>query len=194
MCQRTLLKTHHFILAKLLKFQETFPEKFLVSGFGAEAPTDNEHKKTRVTPRFLYCRKMLELRSKPCFKRLFEKSPLKIPKNFYTETYHFILVKLLKFQETFPEKFLVSGFGAEAPTDNAHKKHGNAVLFYFFHNMLELRSKPPSLTFLIRKVSQRIFHRTHHFILAKFLSFQRTFFKKPFGQGLGQTPQLIIHT
>ena len=27
----------------------------------------------------------------------------------------------------------MSRFGAEAPTDNAHKKHGNAVLF-IFHN------------------------------------------------------------
>jgi len=35
----------------------------------------------------------------------------------------------LKFQETFYKKFLASGFGAEAPTFNAHKKHGIAVLF-----------------------------------------------------------------
>jgi len=67
----------------------------------------------------------------PCFKRLFEKSPLKIPKNFYTETYHFILVKLLKFQETFLEKFLVSGLGAEAPTFNAHKKARRCRAFLF---------------------------------------------------------------
>ena len=53
-----------------------------------------------------------------------------VPKNF-AQKQHFILVKLLKFQETFLEKFLVSGFGAEAPTDNAHKKHGIAVLFLF---------------------------------------------------------------
>ena len=53
-----------------------------------------------------------------------------IPKDF-AQKQHFILVKLLKFQETFLEKFLVSGFGAEAPTDNAHKKHGIAVLFLF---------------------------------------------------------------
>ena len=42
---------------------------------------------------------------------------------------YFILAKLLRFQRTFPEKSFVSGFGADAPTDNAHKKHGNAVLF-----------------------------------------------------------------
>ena len=32
--KRTSPRLHHFILAKLLKFQETFLEKFLVSGFG----------------------------------------------------------------------------------------------------------------------------------------------------------------
>jgi len=31
---------------------------------------------------FIFRHYMLELRSKPCFKRLFEKSPLKIRKNF----------------------------------------------------------------------------------------------------------------
>ena len=45
-------------------------------------------------------------------------------------THHFILAKLLRFQGTFLEKFLVSGFGADAPTDNAHKKRGNAAVFY----------------------------------------------------------------
>jgi len=68
-------RTHHFVLTKLLKFQETFLEKFLVSGFGAEAPTDNARKKARRCRAFLYCRKKLELRSKLCFKRLFEKAP-----------------------------------------------------------------------------------------------------------------------
>ena len=55
-----------------------------------------------------------------------------MPKNF-AQKHHSILVKLLKFQETFLEKFLASGFGAEAPTFNAQtKKHGIAVLFYIF--------------------------------------------------------------
>ena len=44
-CQRTSHQPHYFIWAKLLKFQETFLEKFLVSGFGAEVPTFNAHKK-----------------------------------------------------------------------------------------------------------------------------------------------------
>ena len=47
-------------------------------------------------------------RSKPCFKGLFSKSPLKIRKNF-PQIHHFILAKLLKFQRTFP-------------TDSKHKE------------------------------------------------------------------------
>ena len=80
-----------------------------------------------------------------------------MPKNF-AQKHHFILAKFLKFQETFYKKFLVSGFGAEAPTYLSYKK-----------------GKPKN------------FHRTHHFISAKFLRFQRTFHEKPFGQGLGRT-------
>ena len=41
--KRTSLKTHHFILVKLLSFQRTFHEKSFVSGFGAETPTYNTH-------------------------------------------------------------------------------------------------------------------------------------------------------
>ena len=51
-------------------------------------------------------------------------------KKLRTENTNLFLRKLLKFQETFPEKFLVSGFGADAPTFNAPKKHGITVLFY----------------------------------------------------------------
>ena len=61
----------------------------------------------------------------------------------FAQIYHLFRRKLLKFQETFPEKFLVSGFGAEAPTFNTHKKHGIAVLFYFFVIICwNCRSKP----------------------------------------------------
>ncbi len=49
----------------------------------------------------------------------------------FAPTTPIFLTKLLRFQRTFLEKSFVSGFGAEAPTFNAHKKHGIAVLFYF---------------------------------------------------------------
>ena len=54
------------------------------------------------------------------------------------------------------------------------------------------RRKVCHRTFLIRKVGKRISHRIYHFILVKFLRFQGTFYKKSFGQGLGQKPQLIM--
>ena len=61
----------------------------------------------------------------------------KVSQRISRRLHHFILAKLLRFQRTFYKKSFVSGFGAEAPTDNAHKKHGNAVLF-IFHNVSEL--------------------------------------------------------
>ena len=85
---KNLAQKHRFVLAKLLKFQETFLEKFLVSGFGAEAPTFNAHKKHGIAVLFIFSSLYVgtaipNLR----FKRLFEKSPLKIRKNFLNGLY-----------------------------------------------------------------------------------------------------------
>ena len=149
---------------KLLKFQETFPEKFLVSGFGAEATIDNERKKTRrrrVFYFFVMCWNCVpNLLFLPFFRR-------KVSQRTSHRIHHFTLAKLLKFQETFLEKFLVSGFGAEATTDNEHKKTRRRRVFYFFRNVLELRSKPLFLTFLLEKGKPKNFPRLHHFILIK---------------------------
>ena len=80
---RTSHRLHHFILAKFLKFQETFFKKFLVSRFGADSPNIQcTQKKHGIAVLFIIYHKQLELRSKPCFKGLFVKSPLKIRKNF----------------------------------------------------------------------------------------------------------------
>ena len=96
-CAKELLhRIYHFILAKAFEdSQETFPEKFLVSGFGAEATTFNAHTKSTAIPCFFIYQNMSELRSKPCFKGLFVKSPLKIRKNFPTFS-HFIHAKISK--------------------------------------------------------------------------------------------------
>ena len=52
--------------------------------------------------------------------------------------------------------------------------------------MLELRSKPPSLTFLIRKVSKRISHRMHPFYFSEaFEDSQETFLEKFLASGGG---------
>ena len=81
---RTFHRPYHFIWTKLLKFQETFLEKFLASGFGADSPNIQYAQKSTALPCFFICQNVLELRSKPCFKGLFVKSPLKIRKNFLT--------------------------------------------------------------------------------------------------------------
>ena len=69
------------------------------------------------------------------------------------QPHYFIWAKLLKFQETFLEKFLVSGFGADAPTDNAHKKHGVAVLFIFLTKNLPQNTFAGDLLFIQPNVS-----------------------------------------
>ena len=90
-----------------------------------------------------------------------------MPKNFAPNTPNLLWRKLLRFQRTFHEKSFVSGFGAEAPTDNAHKKARQRRAFLSCQNTLELRSKPPLFTFLERKVNQRTFLPTIPFIFAK---------------------------
>ena len=103
-----------------------------MSGFGADAPTFNTHEKTRFAPRFLIiviiCWNCVR---EPCFKELFVKSSLKIRKNF-APNYLFVLSKAFEVPRNFFQKVPWSGFGADAPTFNAHaKKHGVAVLFCF---------------------------------------------------------------
>ena len=88
---RTFAQIYHLFWRKLLKFQETFLEKFLVSGFGAEAPTFNAHKKHGNAVLFYFFVICWNCRSKPCFKGLFVKSPLKIRKNFLNGLYNFSL-------------------------------------------------------------------------------------------------------
>ena len=124
---RTSRKIRHFIFAKLLKFQETFLEKFLVSGFGAEAPTDNTHKK-RGLHRVFYIVIMCWNCVPNLLLLLFFRR--KVSKRTSHRIHHFILAKAFEFPKDFSRKVLWSGFGAEAPTDNAYKKHGVAVLFY----------------------------------------------------------------
>ena len=117
-----------------------------MSGFGADAPTFNTHEKNAVrTAFFNYRHNMLELRSKPRFKELFVKSPLKIRKNF-APNYLFVLSKAFWFPKDFSRKALWSGFGADAPTFNAHaKKHGVAVLFCFPLPYSEIRAMEKSI-------------------------------------------------
>ena len=126
---QTSHKTRHFILTKAFEFPKDFSRKVLWSGFGADAPTDNEHKKRGHTAFFILSLCVETAVSGPCFKGLLKKS-LENLQNFRTEYTTLFWQKLLGFQRTFREKSFALSPAAEAPTDNAHKKHGVAVLFY----------------------------------------------------------------
>ena len=51
-----------------------------------------------------------------------------MPKNFAPTT-PLCFCKVFEIPKDFLQKVLWSGFGADAPTDNTRKKHGNVVLF-----------------------------------------------------------------
>ena len=97
-------RTHHFIEAKLLRFQRTFHElTFLIRKVSKRISHRTHH--------FIEA-KLLR------FQRTFHELTFlirKVSKRISHRTHHFIEAKLLKFQETFPEKFLWSGFGADSP-------------------------------------------------------------------------------
>ena len=128
-------QTHLFIFAKAFEVPRDFSRKVPWSGFGAEAPTYNAHTKSTAMPCFFNCRNMLELRSKPCFKGLFQKH-LKNPKNFCPEYTASFLRKLLRFQGAFHEKSLGQGLGRIAPTDYAHTKNTAYAVFFAFYKIL----------------------------------------------------------
>ena len=131
MSGRTLHRKYHFILSKFLKIsKKLFSKSFFDRGLG-QTPRLIMHTKKRGGIRVFYffviCWNCVR---GPCFKRLFEKSPLKIRKNFCTENTTLFWRKLLGFQSTFHEKYFVSGFGADAPTDNAYEKNAEESAFF----------------------------------------------------------------
>ena len=71
-----------------------------------------------------------------------------------------------------------------------HTKSTAPPCFYLVIICWNWRSKPPSLTFLIRKVSKRISHRTTPLYFCEAFEVTRDFFfKKSLGRCLGLTPQ-----
>ena len=121
---------------KLLRFQRTFHEKSFVSGFGAKAPTDNAHKKSTATPCFLIIVICWNCRSKPCFKGLFVKSPLKIRKNFPPNT-PICFGEAFEIPKDFSRKVLCVGVPRRKPqlimpTKNAEK---SAFFLYLRKNI-----------------------------------------------------------
>ena len=101
-------------------------------------------------------------RSKPCFKGLFVKSPLKIRKNF-PQTHQFILAKAFEIPKDFSRKVLWSGFGADIPTYNAHKKARHCRAFYYPNILLSSFYKRSKLFCFERSAADKttvdIFHR-----------------------------------
>ena len=119
--KRISRRLRHFILAKFLRFQGTFFKKSLGQGLGLTAPTDNTHKKARCHRAFNY-RNVLELRSTPCFKRLFVKSPLKIRKNLAPITPPYFY-KVFEVPRDFFQKVPWSGSHGNAQAGN----HGTII-------------------------------------------------------------------
>ena len=64
-----------------------------------------------------------------------------MPKNFPPNT-SIYFGEAFEVPRNFSRKVSCVGVWGDAPTDNARKKHGIAVLFTLEHYMLELRSKP----------------------------------------------------
>ena len=75
---------------------------------------------------------MLELPFQTLLQGAFFKKPLENPQKLPSNTPLYFGKAFEDSQETFPEKFLVSEFEAEASTDNAHQKSTvKTVLFIF---------------------------------------------------------------
>ena len=135
MCQRTSLKPT--FLSEKSRQKNFAPTTPLYFGEAFEFPKDFSRKVLCVwvwggSPNLLFFRR-------------------KVGKRTSHRLYHFILAKLLRFQRTFHEKSFVSGFGAEAPTYNAHKKHGIAVLFYFLSTVGTCRDGTSALRGFLKK-------------------------------------------
>ena len=82
------------------------------------------------------------------------------------------------------------------PQLTTNTKNAVTPRFLYYHNVLELRSKPCFKGLLNKSLENLQNFRTEHTTLfwQKLLSFQRTFHEKSFGRGWGQMPQLIMHT
>ena len=133
---RTLHRMHHFILAKLLKFQETFLEKFLVSGFVADSPNIQCTRKTRISPRFLFFHKQSEPPFQTLLQEAFCKKPLENPQKLSYRIRHFILGKAFEIPKDFSRKVLCVRVPRRiALTFNAHKKSTATPCFFIIYKI-----------------------------------------------------------
>ena len=132
MSGRTLHRKYHFILAKLLRFQRTFPEKPFVSGFGADAPTYNAHEKNaEESAFFIFSLTVGTAFQTSCSYFSYKKSK---QKNFPPTT-PLYFGKAFEIPKDFSRKVSLIGVWGGQPQHSMHrkrKKHGNAVLFVIF--------------------------------------------------------------
>ena len=125
---------------KLFGFQRAFHEK----PFGRSLrrkPQLTTNTKNADFSAFFICRNMLELRSKPCFKGLFAKSPLKIRKNF-PQIHHFILAKAFEIPRNFSRKVSCVRVWGRCPNIQYAQKSTAMPCFLFFIICWNCRSKP----------------------------------------------------
>ena len=90
----------------------------------------NEKIKTRRNPRFLICHYMLELRSKPCFKRLLKK-PLENPQNFRTNT-PLYFGEAFEIPKDFSRKVLCVGVWGRCPNIHFHTQKARQCRAFYF--------------------------------------------------------------
>jgi len=128
-------------LSEAFEIPKNFSRKVLWSGFGADSPNIQYAQKNAEKSAFFILSSTVGTAMRgPCFKELLKKL-LKNPQNFCTEYTTLFGRKLLKFQRTFYEKSFVSGFGAEAPSDNAHKKTRRNPRFLYCNQNNNIKQK-----------------------------------------------------
>ena len=114
-CQRTSHQPHHFILSEAFEVPRNFSRKVsCVRVWGRSPNIQYPQKNAEKSAFFILSSTVGTAVREPCFKELLKKL-LKNPQNFCTDHTTLFGLKLLRFQRTFHEKFLVSGFGADSP-------------------------------------------------------------------------------
>ena len=122
-----------------------------MSGFGADAPTDNTHKKHGVAVLFIIVIICWNCVRGPCFKGLFVKSPLKIRKNFPPNiSLHFS--EAFEFPKDFFRKVLCVRVWGRCPNIQCTQKSTALPCFYFLPQIFRIL---PVCLYLTYKFAER---------------------------------------
>ena len=125
---------------KAFEIPKDFSRKVLCVRVWGGQPQHLTHTKSTAMPCFLFFHNMLELRSKPCFKGLFEKSPLKIRKNFMP-TMPIYLDKAFEVPRNFSRKVSCVRVPRRKPQHSMHSKKARRCRAFLlsFENIFGLR-------------------------------------------------------